>query len=384
MTRVLTDLASLRSSANPSSSDAQPASHAPVSDTQSESSGRVERKKRQRRRRNPIYTTPANDTRFTQGLSGPTDEPQASAPMVVEPFATLFRDFREVREAMKPEPVKPTKHRASDGAGPAVEPQEPHPRHPEHRENPDARPFLASEFRFIMSRLMRPNFSVSLEGPLGPTLNDQELLHHALREGREDRRLLLPVLTASFESRLLAESGTFPLAPGGRTVSYPPCRWGAECVGMTEKIDGFPAGRGAVLTALMFPTEYEALLSHGRAPGNPRPCILCCRYYSTDYVLTLQPNYARVDGVHPYVVQCYRNLVDEPDGYLGQCVLKPSTTRFEGFVDPIATFRRSFLRAVRDPQQNGRWVIDQSAMCVRQPAPPLSTHLRVGMPLEHF
>lgn len=153
-------------------------------------------------------------------------------------------------------------------------------------------------------------------------------------------------------------------------------------MGVTEQLRGWPSP-GVVLTALLLPAEYETLLVNGRAPTQSRPCVLCYRFHAMDYVLTLRPNFARVGGVHPGVVQSYRNLVDEPEGYFRECVLLPSTTRFEGFVDPIALFRRSFLQGRRDPQQGNRWVVDQSAMCVPATAAP-QPDLQIGMPLERF
>jgi len=357
--------------------------HTQLAADASQSSAAVERSRKARRRRGNAPRTTVSTTRFdtptlAAGAAAAAGPSASEVPIVVEDFAALYRDFDQVRAALKPD-LTTASGRA--GAERKHNSHEPHPRHAVHRENPEARPWLVDEFRYLLSRLPVPRFSLLLDGPAGGAWDDAAAIHTALREGREDRRLLLPLLRASHESLLLAEAGTFPR--DGRRVTYPPCRWGQQCVGVTEQIRGLPPG-GVVLTALLFPEEYETLLSSGRVPNTPRPCVLCYRYHAMDYVLTLEPNFTRVGGVHPGVVQCYRNLVDEPEGYFLECVLMPSTVHFEGFVDPIATFRRSFLCGARDPTQGQRWVVDQSSMCVPAAAKPTTLPGPPGTRLEHF
>lgn len=335
----------------------------------------MERTRKEKRRRSAVRTTPTTDTLFHPTAASAAVASAAEPPVVVESIATLFRDFPHVREALPP----PAQQAAASGSGgggkraggaaaaaAAATAAAPHPRHPQHRENPEAKPYLVEEFQFLLSRLPLPSFTLLPLGPAGPALTDQQQLWAALKETREDRRLLLPLMRSSHESRLLAEAGTFPCPQQrGRQVTYPACQWGAACVARTQRLHGFtPERPGVTLMALLFEEEYETLLQSGRCSVKQRPCVLCYRFHAQDYVLTLQPNFQRVGGVDEGVVQIYRNLCDQPQGYFREAMLHPNPTRFEGFVDPIALFLRSSLRAYRDPQQGGRWVIDQSSICV--------------------
>ena len=101
------------------------------------------------------------------------------------------------------------------------------------------------------------------------------------------RRALLPVLSASFESLLLAEAGRFPVTDANghtRYLDYPPCARGSACVGIVYRLHEFPANHpGVILTSLMFPEEYEAFLESNVAPSGKRFCILCYRSCLQDW-----------------------------------------------------------------------------------------------------
>jgi hypothetical protein len=120
---------------------------------------------------------------------------------------------------------------------------------------------------------------------------------------------------------------------------------------------------------LLFEEEYATLQRTGRAPVVSRSCVLCYRFHAQDYILTLRPNLKRIGGVHEGVVQVYRNLCDEPGGYFREALLHPDPNRFDGFIDPIAIFCRSTLRAQLSLREGQRWRIDQSAI-VYPLAPP--------------
>lgn len=211
---------------------------------------------------------------------------------------------------------------------------------------------------------------------------DSADIQHLLRQ----RRVMLPVLTASFESMLLAEAGshTIPMETGpARELTFPECARGAQCIGNTHRLHGFPEKKpGVVLTALMFPEEYQMFLETGTAPLERRPCILCCRAHLTHFILSLRPNFQRLNGVDTgFTCQLYRNLQDDPDGYFSQFMLRPVATRYEGFMDCIVGYHHSQLRAFRDPEQGGRWVIDQSGMVYEEPPAP---HVQPGETFRDF
>lgn len=283
---------------------------------------------------------------------------------VVESIADLYQRFPSVRQARPPDPgVLPTAAAA-------------HPRHPRHREHPDVVPYLVDEFRFLLQQLPVPEFMLFPQGGVGPVISDQTQLQRALCHRRVDLSLRLPVQTAEHEARLLVEAGEWPhpRRPTA-TVTLPPCAHGARCVGRTEGLRGAPPG-GFTLAALLFEPEYDTLLERRLPPVQPRPCVLCYRFHFTDYVLTLRPNAQRVGGVHPGVLQVYRNLVDAPGGYVHEALLHPDPRRFEGFVDPVVRFTHRSLRAERD---GGRWRVVQEGIVWTDAAPlvppPVGTRL---------
>lgn len=199
--------------------------------------------------------------------------------------------------------------------------------------------------------------------------------HHDIIERLRNREALLPLLTADFESVLLAEAGTFPVRmQSGRVDSFdfPACCRGDKCVGMTYSLHGFTAEcPGVVLTALMMPTEYKLFMETHTAPQQKRCCILCARAHLVSFILTLRANQERLPLVdRSFSCQLYRSTYDVPGGYNLSCMLIPAADCYEGLFDPVVGFFHSKLRAVRDPRQNLRWVIDQSAMVYKH-RPPL-------------
>lgn len=215
------------------------------------------------------------------------------------------------------------------------------------------------------------------------TESNTNMDHAQVVEHLHASRKMLPVLTAEYESRLLGQAGEFPtpMTDGTtRIFKYPPCWNHAECVANTRRLPGFTLEEpGCVLMGLMYPEEFDAFVNTGRVP-QPRPCILCARFDLNDWCVSLRPNYQRLGIVDRSVVlQLYRNLVDQPHGYSSEYVFHPLHQRYEGFIDPIAALRVSALRAFKDPQQGGRWMIDQSVMFYRHDNPLLP---RVGESLQ--
>lgn len=190
----------------------------------------------------------------------------------------------------------------------------------------------------------------------------KEQIEDAMRR----RQLMLPVLTASHERKLLQEAGTF----GG--IDYPMCVSEQNCVsvklhylirGATANTTGFP------LISVMFEQEYESLVSNKTPPVSRRPCVLCCRKTLCDYVLAMRcaqsaPSESSAAAAssssssssttvtaaaatttttgsqgttfliqRPSLYQLYRNLVNQPGGFFDMYMLFPKAE--EAILDPI-------------------------------------------------
>lgn len=130
-----------------------------------------------------------------------------------------------------------------------------------------------------------------------------------------ERRAVLPLLTASFESLLLAEAGEFPVDTDGRYITrvFPACMKGAECIASRipclELEESKPVP--LVLTSLMYPAEYEHFIKTGVPPSERRCCILCYRAALQSLVLALRPNNQKLDVRRDFVAQvlCSRIIV---------------------------------------------------------------------------
>jgi hypothetical protein len=238
-------------------------------------------------------------------------------------------------------------------------------------------PPISDILRAHIAKLDKPAFAME---------RDSGLSHSDLMSHLRGRRVVLPVFTAEFESQLLAEAGTHSVSmKSGHTVefSFPPCCRGADCVGMTSRLPGFcEAVPGVVLMAMMTPEEFQVFMETSVPPRVSRSCILCHRAHVSSFILSLRPNYNRVNGVSSgFTCQLYRNLCDEPGGYYKVYTLHPNPTRYEGIFDAIVSFTRRQLFAFRDASQGGRWVIDQSSMVYLDP--PL-LHPNTGESLQDF
>jgi hypothetical protein len=219
-------------------------------------------------------------------------------------------------------------------------------------------------------RLVAPTFMIqnTVEG----RVNGAELL----RAGQ----VSLPLYTAQHESVLLVQAGTF--RAGGRTVRFPPCCRGRNCVGTTQRIRGLPVG-GIVLMRAMSAAELQAMLHRGEDPPGDAPCVLCHRHTLASYVHNrrLLATTTADEGVF----QLWHNSYDEAGGYHRDYMLLPAAN--EVLVSPLAesTYWGLEARPVPDVFHLGTsqtfWSIDQSAM-VWSPRQPLLPH--TGEALSHF
>lgn len=235
-------------------------------------------------------------------------------------------------------------------------------------------PWQVVSFNEMLQSLPRPKYNFrSLDRQFDAT--HQQLID-SLRQGKVE----LPLLTAEFESELLAESGTFRHRKGA-VVSYPACRRGNECVCMTMGIPGMELTENKtnntgrfICTAFMYPEEYRNLIYKGVVPRGDRECILCCRYLLSRWITFLrgmdmagesgtEANFQfQIDPSHVY--QLYYNLCDRPMGYYRHCMLIPRPE--ETLISPICMLNLSLLKVQRDPV-TGRRIINQSLLIYQQP-----------------
>jgi len=139
---------------------------------------------------------------------------------------------------------------------------------------------------------------------------DQDELVAALRHATDTQRLVLPTFSCAYEAQLMREAGTFRI--GGRSVTFPECRFGVRCVGRAtgaHAIIGLGGdGAGVTLMALLFEGELATLLDTGAIDlrGNKRPCLLCYRHLLSDFLFSLQPRHSAPLGTT--CIQIYSNL----------------------------------------------------------------------------
>jgi hypothetical protein len=216
------------------------------------------------------------------------------------------------------------------------------------------------------------------------------LSHDELMQALRQRQVELPLLKAEYEMSIMAEAGTFIINQStGETRTYPSCAYGADCVTNQFAIED-PLGVGKFISmCLMYPEEMDALRKSGTRPVSIKPCILCCRKRTEDYILYMRAavmssesaqaaataadaNAAsyKYDIDRRQVHQLYRNLMDCAGGYYREYMLIPHAD--ECIVDPIARFTCSSLKLNRLP--NGRRCVDQTLMMWR-PAPMPDPHI---------
>lgn len=231
-----------------------------------------------------------------------------------------------------------------------------------------------------------------LENPLSRPLeyaevearvNAHPIVHPVITEGVEwklsdkvrlvrQQRFYPPLFLASFESEILAASGSWKHT-NGRVYDFPACGRGDACVGLTTRGIKFadskePEEFKFPLACSMLRRDYERFLADGTPPSTRQPCIGCLRKTSIDAVTALRGTRAMRKGEkdrevildEKTLLQSHRNLMDQEGGYHREFCLMPSDEKWEGIVTPIPPFRASFLVARRTRYK--RPYIDQSAL----------------------
>ena len=219
---------------------------------------------------------------------------------------------------------------------------------------------------------------------------------HDVAHGLRSDYISLPTFTAMHESNLLRAAGprvypAFKTSTGvdipARTVVYPPCVMGHQCVGFEGRqvapgessyIQGLT--ERIVLMRAMTPAQWHTLETQGIAPPGNSPCVLCHRQSLCEFVhhvRFMNSITVRIES-NGEVAQLWQNKVDCAEGYFDKYILKPSELR-EVVVAPIAEMARWPLRAFRDNQ--GHWRIDQTPMVWKSKAP---LQPEVGESLRNF
>ena len=255
------------------------------------------------------------------------------------------------------------------------------------------------------------------------------------------KRAQLPTSFAEHDSLLVAEAGTFTsTAPGavpGKLYNFPACAAGQDCIGVTAKVDGLPAGtKGKVLSMYMDETEFAALLQTGTAPAGERLCRDCtvitvCLlvYHVRGYAMheqsagathalsqrafvennnsnsnsnatsnksdTKQASFGGDAELHKKcnaslvrmadtLCLCpFTSLVNQPGGYIRECVLEPDARQYEGLIGNVVRFRASY-RQWQLHETEKRWYLSQDAMIWRPPAMSADFNVDIGDALHHF
>jgi len=249
------------------------------------------------------------------------------------------------------------------------------PEEEEFRKKPlafhDPLPVLLEEI-FAQTRV--PSFFVENDYSREVTTDD---IQAGLRNGRFQTALF----TASYEKLLLGESGSFLdpyLKPEPRVLVYPPCVNDTECV--TWKFWQFIPGltRPIVMTMAMFRGEYHKLRTEGISPVRVGICILCHRFQTNRFVNAARarkmlgqyglsaPGETSFELAAQNVIQLWYNIKEQEGGYKSEYLLLPED-KDECIVQPLAVFRYSALFAYKAMNEQDRWRIDQSQMCVERP-----------------
>lgn len=263
-----------------------------------------------------------------------------------------------------------------------------------HVEQSQTTPWQIAVFLETLKRVQPPVWYFSDPySSMAETMNmnriDQGTFNSLLRKGVID----LPIMSEMLESDLLAEAGTYTVGDLAGVYDFPPCFNGSNCIGCSPDMVNHMKGltRPIILTQVMFLSEYTDFLQRNvnasRIPN--RPCILCVRYTMADLITLMRANRSTstaetapyVDSNFQYestqVLQLYRNIPNQPDGYAKEFMLYPEPG--EAIIEPIVMLNRSKLECKLDP--NGRRFIDQSALAYQSSKMPKP---RVGENLESF
>lgn len=252
----------------------------------------------------------------------------------------------------------------------------------------------------LLQKLQRIPVTAARQSLFGDTVADDQLIAMT-----KQRSIQLPLFTAEYEASLLRQSGPSFCVTANKTVCYPPCVNGEQCIAtqlplQVRDLSGSESAssqapqhdmkrdptHALVLMQILYEDEHAALLATGSIHVEPRPCVLCMRYALYDFVLCYRSNRrdaeqgAQLDPGRIRLLQVYRSLVDEPGGYRSDQVVLPEPLCWEGFVDPFVAYRYSLLRVVYDTRSSC-WFVDQRALLYE---PPVVATPRVGETISHF
>jgi hypothetical protein len=191
------------------------------------------------------------------------------------------------------------------------------------------------------TRLPMPDQSI-----LVPPLTHVQLLT-LLRNGQRS----LPLLGVAHTQRLLKAA----------VDDDPMCTNGEHCMGKVGAINGAPPHLGGfTLLAFMTEEEHTRWTTIREKPRRLLKCVLCQREAEEAFVNTCRSRpHTQCRISDDVLLQQYRVLVDQPDGYKRKHMVAFDSTKWEGFVTYIVSFRTDLL-TWRQDANTMLWFIDQS------------------------
>lgn len=191
------------------------------------------------------------------------------------------------------------------------------------------------------------------------SLCEQKITREQIIDMLRKELIRLPVSLASHENRLLQEGGSWQWNVPSNSITFqmPACQYGSKCVVITMDIPGLSSSEYPAIGPLMIYMTSEEWDQLPRVPTDPRPCLLCYRYYTSRFVINVKAH-TRLQTSKTFCFQLYRNLINENNGYKMEHTLIPSAKTWLGFVNPIVRFQRLCLKAVYNVSCR-RWCINQ-------------------------
>jgi hypothetical protein len=226
-------------------------------------------------------------------------------------------------------------------------------------------PWQSQEYRRAREQLTAPAFFDKKD--VTHRLSQPQL--HALLRSRQYK---LCVQTASLESSLLVESGSWRTDADSRTRNFPACSLGDKCVGMQREYWIRNQRRGVVWTSMMFDYEWAEFMVGSVYMGERRMCVLDQRRHIPSFITKRRlirmkgatgsaSDLACTESSPDDILQLYHNTIDCDGGYFNQYVLLPEPG--EAMIEPLVRMNRFTTVAVH--LASGQMKADQSQIVYR-------------------
>jgi hypothetical protein len=266
--------------------------------------------------------------------------------------------------------------------------------HQYNQTHPDNNPYEYPEFRQLLDYYhgMYPKYHNHIQH-----LHTQgEATTDMLQDDLKRPRVNLEIRTASYETILLQESGSWENTTLNKLIYYPKCKSNTLCVGVTRINQIKNLQRPMVLMGAVPESIYykEILESQkGEDYDLMYPCVLCYRYITHRCILLhrqaicdghptpfQKPSHTVSYHIDTYPIQSYYNLMDMKEGYKSEHMLLQSPSKDLCF-QPIVKDDLMDLYSIQDPDTGRRQIIQTKLVWT----PPNSQlHASLGEPVSHF